>query len=652
MEDRALIPLVTDRPQESVDTVGECGNSQGESTPCKAFGRRLLVAERFVRRARELTGRKRVLGLRDTILAHDRTPSCDPTIREPTLPLNPQTFMRNSLLLPVLVLSTAVTAAGQSVIVTANGLVSGQQFGNSVAPVPDLDGDGIGDLLVGTAALSPNGATATVVSGATGALIYPFSSQFTGDLFGISVADVGHFDAGTSRDYIIGAPSHSNAAGQQVGAAYIVTSFSATPTIRLIEGTVPGGRLGSKVLGLPDLDGDGLNDVAVAVPSLGTGGEVQIHYSDPALTPMTIGGVAVGLNRFGEDMAMVGDVDGDGSPDLLIGSYDTEAQIRSLATGALIHSFSEPGHDEFGSRVAAIGDLDGDGFRDVMIADPNADSASGIHEAGRLHVYSGNTGVRLYGLEGVQNDEAFAAGLAAVADQNSDGIDDLLVGSPGFDVSSGAGMLSNAGRFALHSGADGTRLASVDGTLSHAWFGFTVSSAADVNADGVPDFTVAETRGPGMAGGLPIPSAGNVATYASAVDIGVGFCGQQPANSTGQMGKVQASGDLKVASNFVTVRAYDLPANENGFFLASLTGVSPVPPVLSPTLCLGGSIARFNNPVLNSGANGSFDQPVDVTSIPTNPSSSVMVGQTWFFQAYYRDGNSSNFTTGVSVTFL
>ena len=72
-------------------------------------------------------------------------------------------------------------------------------------------------------------------------------------------------------------------------------------------------------------------------------------------------------------------------------------------------------------------------------------------------------------------------------------------------------------------------------------------------------------------------------------------------------------------------------------------------------LCLGGAIGRFLQQVQNSGATGTITIPVNLMMLPQpNGTVAVVAGQTWNFQAWYRDANpglTSNFTTAVSVLF-
>ena len=86
-----------------------------------------------------------------------------------------------------------------------------------------------------------------------------------------------------------------------------------------------------------------------------------------------------------------------------------------------------------------------------------------------------------------------------------------------------------------------------------------------------------------------------------------------------------------------------------GYFLTSQTQGFFNPPGSNGFICLGGDIGRYNG---NVGQGPSFGLQIDLTSMPVNPPVAVQPGETWNFQAWYRDiGNTNNFTDGVSITF-
>ncbi len=138
--------------------------------------------------------------------------------------------------------------------------------------------------------------------------------------------------------------------------------------------------------------------------------------------------------------------------------------------------------------------------------------------------------------------------------------------------------------------------------------------------------------------------------------VGSIYCQQTVANSTGRAGDLTLTGSDEVGANDLTAIASQLPENSFGFFLTSRTTDSvPNAGGSLGTLCLGGSIGRFVDPlqIQNAGALGAFSLALDLSSLPS-PTGLVAaaVGETWHFQAWHRDvaqGPVSNFTDAVQV---
>ncbi len=139
--------------------------------------------------------------------------------------------------------------------------------------------------------------------------------------------------------------------------------------------------------------------------------------------------------------------------------------------------------------------------------------------------------------------------------------------------------------------------------------------------------------------------------------VGTNYCSPGVVNSTGQSAEIAGDGSNSVSLNMLTLEVSNLPPNGFGFLITSRTQALVSNPGGSQgTLCLGGAIGRYVGPgqVQNGGPAGAFSLQVDLTQIPQpNGFVSAIAGETWNYQAWYRDsspsGATSNFTDGLSV---
>ena len=139
--------------------------------------------------------------------------------------------------------------------------------------------------------------------------------------------------------------------------------------------------------------------------------------------------------------------------------------------------------------------------------------------------------------------------------------------------------------------------------------------------------------------------------------IGSTYCVAN-ANSAGFLGQISAQGSLDPMDDRVTLTASLLPTGQFGIFVGSMTSgfVPNGGGTSNGNICLGGVIGRFNRAgeILAVSPSGSFSLALDLASIPqANGVVSVMPGQTWYFQAWHRDGVGlgSNFTRGLQLDF-
>ena len=140
------------------------------------------------------------------------------------------------------------------------------------------------------------------------------------------------------------------------------------------------------------------------------------------------------------------------------------------------------------------------------------------------------------------------------------------------------------------------------------------------------------------------------------VSIGTTYCTSQP-NSTGAIGVLTALGSRVAAQNDLTLVASSLPPLQFASGVVSLQQSSVT--VGSGTLCLGGSIGRFNAPsqIMQVDLSGQCSLQVNTTTIPQSGFPvTIQGGESWNFQIWYRDSLSgtatSNFTSAVEISFL
>ncbi|WP_145194320.1 hypothetical protein [Planctomycetes bacterium Poly30] len=143
--------------------------------------------------------------------------------------------------------------------------------------------------------------------------------------------------------------------------------------------------------------------------------------------------------------------------------------------------------------------------------------------------------------------------------------------------------------------------------------------------------------------------------------IGDAHC-ESEETSLRERGFCSATGSTSAAANQLRLRAWQLPENTFGFFLTSRgAGMVPAAGGSAGTLCLGGAIGRYVGPgqIKNSGTARAFELDLDLAAMPQpNGAVPVVAGETWHFQAWFRDVEpgpamtpTSNFTGGLRITF-
>lgn len=474
-------------------------------------------------------------------------------------------MMRLTSILLVSLLTTSL-ASGQVQVRTYLGTTTGERFGWSVAVVGDVDGDGADDLAVG--APGPQDASlpgrVTIFSGRTSQSIREWSGGAAGDFFGYALAPVGDLDGDGLADVLVGAPQKLlpsfffyEGTGGPTGPGYAQVLSGATgAVIHTVSGSTLADGVGASVAAGGDVDGDGVTELLIG----GTGsyqhpGTVRVVSGATGATLRTHMG-SYNFDGFGHSVAFLGDLGRDGIDDYAIGDAgqnggDGAVRVYKGATGDEFWTVDgPPGMDsETGFSIARLGDVDGDGRSDLLVGG-RADNV--YPQNGRVMVLSGATGATLFedhATSGHFLPDGYGFSVTGIGDLDGDGREDFAASQPGPDPD----FRSSYYPVRVFAGQPLSLAFEIPPPSTNGMWGIGLCSG-DATGDGLRDIVVGQ------------PYADRVIIY-SAVRSVTTFC-ETEVNSQGCSPHIQGVGTPSASSNqpFV-ISANNILNNKFGLLL-------------------------------------------------------------------------------------
>jgi hypothetical protein len=535
----------------------------------------------------------------------------------------------------------ASTSRAQSVLQLYAGSQQYSHFGDGGIYVGDTDGDGVGDFLVGApleeVPVAQEG-RAYLFSGATQELIRTHAGEMPYDYLGFNLAAPGDVNGDGFADYAIGVYN-----GDVNGYAEMYSGVDGELLWRLTHGPLEG-YLGFAFAVLDDLNGDGVQELAVGAPRFDD--RVRVVSGSDGTTLYQVFGGGTTTDEFGWSLASVPDVDGDGKNDLWVGApqFGNRSQfsgagfVRLLSGATGVQLLQIDGHQvgmDFGAQIANVGDATGDGKADLLVVERGLATA---------FLYDGANGneLRSYALQVASQDPRTS--ITGVGDVNGDGFDDHAIGTP-LDC---VGTLCS-GKVRIYSGIDGALLQTLAGHESeapHDRFGQFIRGIEDIDQDGRGELLVGSAWGGSSLGGeLRVISLAPCAAPTN-------YCTTSP-NSAGAGATIGSLGGTSVDLDDFHLTADGGPADKIGLFFYG-AGTASVP-LGDGTLCISGPLFRVQPAQFLDGV-GSAVQKLHLwgPEAAIGPGE-LLAGSTWYFQFWHRDpangGAGVNATDGLAVTF-
>jgi serine/threonine protein kinase len=363
-------------------------------------------------------------------------------------------------------------------------------YGYQVQRVGDLDGDTLDEICITAPPLGgAKGGYLELRNLGDGALLRVWEGGDESRAFARAVTALDDVDGDLCNDLLISTPMRDPGMGQR--SVVSLRSGRSGDEIWAIEDDTA--SFGTALANLGDLDGDGTSDFVVGIPPMSLDAHDRgraIVYSGRSGHPLYEVIAERGGVWFGAAVANAGDTNGDGINDLIVGgNFGHAPGVVSLfdgRNGSLLSTFGEEDPDaDFGMQVVGLGDVDGDGHADIAIGAPAI--SGGGREPGQVHVLSGRTGRSIYQLRGDRGGDCFGAVLCPMPWYRKTTEPALAVGARR------GGPIGN-GYVRVFSAADGQPKQTSAGT-GMRMFAYSLVDLGDLDGDGFRDLGVS-TVGP------------------------------------------------------------------------------------------------------------------------------------------------------------
>jgi hypothetical protein len=347
------------------------------------------------------------------------------------------------------------------------GGIKGHAFGNAVSSAGDVNGDGYDDILVGAylykeqdLKLPDEGAAFLYYGSEDGLSLMPGWKKLSGQReaqFGYAVNSAGDVNADGYNDVIIGAryfEGPENVINEGAAFVYYGSGEGLSDNADWVAfGGLPSAGFGSAVASAGDINQDGYDDVIIGAPGAFNGwGMVSLYLGSETGLQDEVEWTVVGSSNasFGRSVALAGDVNADGCDDVIIGAPYADSGIAQDVGGVFLYLGSPEGlggqptwqtfgtqfNERFGFIVSSAGDINLDGFADVLVSAPAY--TDGQQYEGAVYVYSGSSsGLNTFPnwwAYGNKAEAYFGYALSSAGDVNRDGLVDLIVGTPEYKL--------------------------------------------------------------------------------------------------------------------------------------------------------------------------------------------------------------------------